>query len=82
MEKNRKRAERRAHAERVKAKGRKIGKRLGMGEAWGVKHADNLRACSCHLCKKDQHRARERVRIYETDFRNAWGDGGVFLFDF
>jgi len=85
MEKNKKRALRRAHAARVKAKGAKVGKRLGMGEAWGVKHADNLRACSCYLCQKDQYHARnvdrERVRDYETDFRNAWAVGGVFLLE-
>lgn len=59
MEKNRKRAERRAQKERMLRKARKTvdlqwrdpnDMWAEWKEQWALKHADNLAKCSCHMC--------------------------------
>jgi hypothetical protein len=59
MEKNKKRAERRSHKERMLRKAKQVidltwrdhdDKWIEWKERWARKHADNLAKCSCHMC--------------------------------
>jgi len=57
MEKNKKRAERRAHKQRMLHKAEEKAKLFfrtddfeEWKEKWARKHADNLAKCSCHMC--------------------------------
>lgn len=57
MEKNKKRAERRAQKERMLRKALKKAEMFYASDdfeewkkRWAVRHADNLASCSCHMC--------------------------------